>query len=263
MNLFVLALAFLPAVVFSSSPQLTVDNKGGVKISFALPPNEVAVSTGKESIKASATETIITETPKSTRNLATISTNVGVACTVVFTKVHVPSGNDKFTINSWSCKFNAVTFTYTGPHTVTVTAGPSEVFEIPPSVTETVTVGDEQLTFVQKGDNQNPAGIRPTLSEGALLEIISEGTPGSLKITEFKIQLPFHYYKGPSPPTASAFSVTGTIAGVAGDPHFQTWSGARFDYQGQCEMTLLRAPRVDLDVNIRTKIQGSYSFVER
>jgi hypothetical protein len=51
--------------------------------------------------------------------------------------------------------------------------------------------------------------------------------------------------------------------GVVGDPHFITWAGGKFDYQGQCELTLLRAPRVDLAVHIRTKIRYSYSYIER
>lgn len=50
---------------------------------------------------------------------------------------------------------------------------------------------------------------------------------------------------------------------VVGDPHFRTWSGERFDYQGQCELALIRAPLVDLAVHIRTKIRDSYSYIER
>lgn len=54
--------------------------------------------------------------------------------------------------------------------------------------------------------------------------------------------------------------------GVCGDPHFKTWAGEFFDYQGQCELKFLDAPDfgqgTGLLIHIRTKIQNSYSFIE-
>lgn len=43
-----------------------------------------------------------------------------------------------------------------------------------------------------------------------------------------------------------------------GDPHFQTWTGLRFDYHGECDLVLLSAPMFEggpLDIHIRTKIR--------
>lgn len=54
---------------------------------------------------------------------------------------------------------------------------------------------------------------------------------------------------------------------VAGDPHFQTWGGHRYDYHGECDLVLLSAPQFGkgpLDIHIRTKIRyGTHKHLVR
>lgn len=49
-------------------------------------------------------------------------------------------------------------------------------------------------------------------------------------------------------------------SGVCGDPHFKTWAGDYYDYQGQCELKFVSAPDfgngVGLDIHIRTKVSA-------
>jgi hypothetical protein len=59
----------------------------------------------------------------------------------------------------------------------------------------------------------------------------------------------------------------GVTVEVNGDPHFKTWSGAWFDFMGECDMKMIHAPHFDgegrpLDVDVRTKIRHDYSYVE-
>lgn len=53
---------------------------------------------------------------------------------------------------------------------------------------------------------------------------------------------------------------------VTGEPHFAQFSGKKFDYQGQCDLVYLNAPDFDdgagMDIHIRTKIRGDYSYIE-
>ncbi|CAB9519043.1 expressed unknown protein [Seminavis robusta] len=59
----------------------------------------------------------------------------------------------------------------------------------------------------------------------------------------------------------------GKKSGVFGDPHFEAWSGKRYDFMGACDLVFMRAPLfapgLTLDIIVRTKIHASYSFVER
>mmetsp|Transcript_20390 Transcript_20390/g.29495 ORF Transcript_20390/g.29495 Transcript_20390/m.29495 type:complete len:616 (+) Transcript_20390:98-1945(+) len=55
--------------------------------------------------------------------------------------------------------------------------------------------------------------------------------------------------------------------GVDGDPHITTWTGFKFDYQGACDLALVKNPSfgngVGMDINIRTKLQGTEgSYIE-
>ena len=43
------------------------------------------------------------------------------------------------------------------------------------------------------------------------------------------------------------------------DPHFKTWSGKRFDYQGQCDIILVSNSKLSL--HVRTMIEKQYSSV--
>lgn len=49
------------------------------------------------------------------------------------------------------------------------------------------------------------------------------------------------------------------------DPHFKTWSGKHFDYQGECDLVLAYLPNfqngVGLTVHVRTRNEGFYSIV--
>lgn len=53
---------------------------------------------------------------------------------------------------------------------------------------------------------------------------------------------------------------------VYGDPHFQTWSGEKYDYHGQCDLVLIHNPGfadgLGMDIHIRTKIHNDWSAVE-
>lgn len=49
---------------------------------------------------------------------------------------------------------------------------------------------------------------------------------------------------------------------VGGDPHFQTLSGEKFDFHGECDLVFLEAPSLDMTIQIRTKIKHTYSYVE-
>lgn len=51
-----------------------------------------------------------------------------------------------------------------------------------------------------------------------------------------------------------------------GDPHFQTWTGHWYDFQGECDMHLLTVPEFEADtsltIDIRTKTRDWYSYIE-
>jgi hypothetical protein len=53
--------------------------------------------------------------------------------------------------------------------------------------------------------------------------------------------------------------------GGQGDPHFKTWTGANFDYHGECDLILIQSAAFEsglgLDVHIRTKIRNGMSFI--
>jgi len=55
---------------------------------------------------------------------------------------------------------------------------------------------------------------------------------------------------------------------VMDDPHFLTWNSTYYDFMGECDLKLISAPHfvpdlaLALDINIRTSIRYSYSFVE-
>lgn len=53
--------------------------------------------------------------------------------------------------------------------------------------------------------------------------------------------------------------------GGNGDPHFQTWTGHKFDYHGQCDLVLIDAPNFEggkgLDLHIRTEQRSFFSFI--
>lgn len=52
-----------------------------------------------------------------------------------------------------------------------------------------------------------------------------------------------------------------------GDPHFTTWRGYKYDFQGACDLVLVHNPKfangLGMDIHIRTKLQGHQgSFIE-
>lgn len=57
-----------------------------------------------------------------------------------------------------------------------------------------------------------------------------------------------------------------SAAYVCGDPHFSTWGGETYDYQGECDLKFLQAPQyakgLGLNIHIRTKVRYDYSFIE-
>jgi len=52
-------------------------------------------------------------------------------------------------------------------------------------------------------------------------------------------------------------------AGGYGDPHFHTWHDQDFEFHGQCDMVLLRAPLIDLDIHVRTTHQFDFSYISQ
>jgi hypothetical protein len=53
--------------------------------------------------------------------------------------------------------------------------------------------------------------------------------------------------------------------GASGDPHFSTWTGHKFDYHGQCDLVLVKAPVFEgkgLDIHVRTEQRYFYSFIK-
>jgi len=55
------------------------------------------------------------------------------------------------------------------------------------------------------------------------------------------------------------------LPGAYGDPHIKTWSGAKYDFHGVCDLVLLLNPSfkngVGLDIHLRTKQTRSWSYV--
>lgn len=54
--------------------------------------------------------------------------------------------------------------------------------------------------------------------------------------------------------------------GAIGDPHFITFSGAKYDYHGECDLVLLQNPGykqgIGLNIHLRTKIEKFYSYIK-
>lgn len=54
--------------------------------------------------------------------------------------------------------------------------------------------------------------------------------------------------------------------GAEGDPHFHTWGGESYDYQGGCDLVLVSAPKfandMGLNVHLRTTTRYDYSYIE-
>jgi len=52
---------------------------------------------------------------------------------------------------------------------------------------------------------------------------------------------------------------------ACGDPHFKTWGGLDYDYQGACDLKFISAPKyangLGLDIHIRTDTRFDYSFI--
>lgn len=64
------------------------------------------------------------------------------------------------------------------------------------------------------------------------------------------------------PPTDSPWM----DGGAKMDPHIQKWDGIWFDFNGQCDLVLLKSPNFDgtgrdLTVQVRTVIRSTYSFI--
>ena len=52
---------------------------------------------------------------------------------------------------------------------------------------------------------------------------------------------------------------------VSGDPHFKTWSGAKYDFHGVCDLVLLQNPGFEnglgMNIHVRTKQLKQFSYV--
>jgi hypothetical protein len=62
-----------------------------------------------------------------------------------------------------------------------------------------------------------------------------------------------------------AVPATGGSGGGIGDPHFESWSGKKYDYQGVCDIVFLHSSdygnRTGLDINIRTSEVNGTSYI--
>lgn len=58
---------------------------------------------------------------------------------------------------------------------------------------------------------------------------------------------------------------TNAAAGIFGDPHYITWSGEHFDFQGECDLLLLENPSfadgLGMTIHTRTEIKSNWSYV--
>lgn len=93
-------------------------------------------------------------------------------------------------------------------------------------------------------------GFRPTPTSPTTMEFVSEengmntaGLYGSLFLTDCP-----------------------NGGGSMGDPHFETWTGNWYDFQGACDMHLVNAPHFDTDapliIDVRTTISEWFSYIE-
>ena len=66
--------------------------------------------------------------------------------------------------------------------------------------------------------------------------------------------------------TIAAPNTCNKKGGCFGDPHIKRWDQKRFDFHGECDLVLLHSNHVNgdvpLDLHLRTKIQGHYSYIE-
>jgi hypothetical protein len=163
-----------------------------------------------------------------------------------------------------------VTIVQTGnAHKITLTMSVgrkrSEV-RIPITISHTANGSTKQCTFAGHSEAADPVR-NPARTSGKLWVPLSGLCTDSALIQEVTRFTKFSFFvtvlwKNYFIPVLGGGKGSGN--GIAlGDPHFRTWKGSLYDYQGQCELVLLHAPRVDLDVHIRTKILGSYSYIER
>mmetsp|Transcript_38109 Transcript_38109/g.80225 ORF Transcript_38109/g.80225 Transcript_38109/m.80225 type:complete len:605 (-) Transcript_38109:198-2012(-) len=70
---------------------------------------------------------------------------------------------------------------------------------------------------------------------------------------------------GPNP-TQSPTCEKDKSGNCYGEPHFTTWSGEKYDFQGECDLVMLRnddfMDGLGMHVHIRTKIRNIFSYVE-
>ena len=54
--------------------------------------------------------------------------------------------------------------------------------------------------------------------------------------------------------------------GGGGDPHFKTWNGEQYNFQGACDLVMLHSEQfangLGLDIHVRTKHRRSFSFIQ-
>lgn len=100
-------------------------------------------------------------------------------------------------------------------------------------------------------------GLRPDLNGATARVDISQNNVASLKL--------ILRHSGAVSKLAYRTDPTGGI--TFGDPHFKTWGGHKFDFHGQCDLVIAKAPLAaegkGLDVHIRSTHVGFYSYIER
>lgn len=74
------------------------------------------------------------------------------------------------------------------------------------------------------------------------------------------------YFMIPTEAPTSAPTAAPKTPNASGDPHFETWNGAKFDFHGGCDLFLIQNPNfadgLGMTVQARTEIRTSWSYIK-
>lgn len=125
------------------------------------------------------------------------------------------------------------------------------------NVRGSITVYDNTKTVIDNVDYDLTLGWQ--IVHGASIMLISPELDNDIAENWCLATVPWDVGTDKGTPNAENICRTNPTGG--GDPHFRTWTGQHFGFQGACDMVLLTAPQLDLDIHIRTKIRQDYSYI--